>query len=71
MDFEIACGTVIRGKTEIVYKYLLQSDHWPSIKEVMNATGLPEHIVKSSFRIIGQQIRFAENRKRHFKNILD
>lgn len=72
MKIEIACGTVIRGDVETVFNYLLKCDTWPSVEQVMAETGVrPRWHAEHALGVIKQQMRFAENRKCHLKDILD
>lgn len=69
MKIEIACGFVIRGDTETVYKHLLQCDPWPSIEEIMMATGIKSPWrVRNAVSAIKQQMRLAEGRKKYLSS---
>ena len=60
---------VIRGDTETVYKHLLQCDTWPSIEEIMMATGIKSPWrVRNAVSAIKQQMRLAEGRKKYLSS---
>lgn len=64
MDLKIACGFAIKDEDMPVIQILEQSEHIPSVREIVQQTGLPEYKVLKVLRKIRQQQRFVEGRKK-------
>ena len=65
MDIPIACGTVIKGDTETVYRYLVNCETLPTVQQIVDDTGLREDKVRRSLMLIRQQFVMYQRRK-HF-----
>ncbi len=67
MDLKIVCSTWIREEDEKVLNILQESDRWMSVEELSAVTGLPERKVKRTLRLLIQQMKLYESRKRFFR----
>lgn len=66
MDFKIACASWIKEEDERVLTALQKSDKWLTNAELAEITGLPQHRVNRTLRLLQQQMEVSEKRKNYF-----
>ena len=66
MDIKIVCGTWIKEADEKIIAELQAADRWLSVEELAERTGLPQHSIKRTLRLLKQQMEFSQGRRAMF-----
>ncbi len=68
MKIKMICGKVIGEREALILEYLAQCEDWPTVEEIMAATGIKHPtLVKNSLALIIQQMELYKSRQRFLK----
>ncbi len=59
MEINMRCGTWMREDDEKMYNYLTSCEVWPTVDEVVKATGVRERRVRFSMDMILRQMTYV------------
>ena len=66
MELNIGCSTWIKEDDEKVLTLLQESDRWLTLEEIAEATGLPEHRILHTLKMLKHQSGVQERKKTFF-----
>ena len=69
MELKIVCSTWIKDADNKIIEVLREADKWLSVEELSARTGLSEHRVKGTLRLLRQQREMYDSRKRFLKMV--
>jgi hypothetical protein len=71
MNIMCACGTWIKGYHENVVRHIESCEIFPNIQMIVEATGIPEHLVRHTVGMLLQQEGFCVGRTFLFAEDMD
>lgn len=63
-EWPMICGSWIKEKDEKVIEFIKKCDHFPSIDEIVENTGVKAPQVKRTLKLLGQQIQLKKMRQK-------